>query len=518
MRSRSAVTLVLVLIAAVAVSIAAVNPHWPIWLVASIASLGAIGKPIIDAAGSNITHSVAARGQRLPRVRDPLDRAVLGIHPAIPLPDDSNQMISRELPTYIARDIDLELRGWLAAHTRTGGFVLVVGSAAAGKTRTAYEAIKATVPSWRLLVPDTHGDIGPISTRRTVIWLNDIHSYLSADGIKAASIRRLLTDKFRRALIVGTIWPDRFDALVADNNLDVINRDAHEVLDVLAHRFDLGPKFTEGEIAIARELAKQDPRLAEAVQIGNSTIAETLAAAPELFRRWRHSANPYGAAVITAAVIARRAGHPEPLPAAVLQSLAHECLTLEQRGRAANDWFSTALEWARLPVRGEAAPLTPQARVAGSVDGEKVSDVLVQRWADPITPKLWNLLINYATPISCQEIGYSAMSEYGLAKIAEDAFRKSTTGDNVLTLPLMMDLVSKLADRRGDATECEIWRRKADENGFPFISFLYYATKENKTEAAYWQKRLNEVSVSFTTLNAIAEALGTSIYEASTTE
>jgi hypothetical protein len=64
-----------------------------------------------------------------------------------------------------------------------------------------------------------------------------------------------------------------------------------------------------------------------------------------LISRWLNAADdPYGAAVITAAVIARRCGHPEPRPATVLESLAETLLTPAARARATGQWFQTALD------------------------------------------------------------------------------------------------------------------------------------------------------------------------------
>ena len=111
-------------------------------------------------------------------------------------------------------------------------------------------------------------------------------------------------------------------------------------------------------------------------ETGSQNLTETLAAAPDLIGRWLNAADPYGAAVITAAVIARRGGHPEPLPAIVLQSLAGTVLTTADRGRATEGWFQTALSWARAPVRGAAAPLTPQASIPGVIEGTKYQTCL----------------------------------------------------------------------------------------------------------------------------------------------
>jgi len=69
----------------------------------------------------------------------------LGLQNAIPLPDQAAADLSPFLPTYVVRDIDGNLRAFLGRAAKTGGFVLVIGPATAGKTRTAFEAISGAI-------------------------------------------------------------------------------------------------------------------------------------------------------------------------------------------------------------------------------------------------------------------------------------------------------------------------------------------------------------------------------------
>jgi hypothetical protein len=312
-------------------------------------------------------------GRGFPRIRDirDHDRSLLGIHPAIPLPADADPSLSVELPTYVLRDIDTGLRAWLAERQHTGGFLLLVGPAAAGKTRTLYEALRVVVPKWRLILPMSGAQVNELAAAdvdlsRTVVWLNDIPTFLGAEGLTAATVRRLLADRERPVLLVGTIWPDLFDALTrpaaTDGTQQDLGRDAREILSVLATRFDLTSDFSRHEQERARALAHHDPRLAEATHLNDPHIAQTLAAAPELIRRWRNPANPYGAAVITAAVTARRCGHPEPIPESVLRPLAEHVLAPTERATAPTDWFTEALDWARNPCAVKPPPSPPTPR------------------------------------------------------------------------------------------------------------------------------------------------------------
>jgi hypothetical protein len=445
-------------------------------------------------------------GRGFPRIRDirDHDRSLLGIHPAIPLPADADPSLSVELPTYVLRDIDTGLRAWLAERQHTGGFLLLVGPAAAGKTRTLYEALRVVVPKWRLILPMSGAQVNELAAAdvdlsRTVVWLNDIPTFLGAEGLTAATVRRLLADRERPVLLVGTIWPDLFDALTrpaaTDGTQQDLGRDAREILSVLATRFDLTSDFSRHEQERARALAHHDPRLAEATHLNDPHIAQTLAAAPELIRRWRNPANPYGAAVITAAVTARRCGHPEPIPESVLRPLAEHVLAPTERATAPTDWFTEALDWARQPVRGKAAPLTPHASSVGTIDGHRVSDVLVEHAATnpdapghTISAESWRLLLAHAAPGACADIGRSAYLELEKPDSAQRAFfRAAEAGD-----ARGMFNLGYLLEKRGDEAEAESWyRRAADAGNAAAMTNLGILLKERGDEAAaeVWWRR-----------------------------
>jgi hypothetical protein len=91
---------------------------------------------------------------RLPKVRDITDPVLLGVHKAasghlLAGQPGSGDSAGEHVPVYVPRDIDNSLRERLAA----GGFVLLVGDSAAGKTRAAFEAMGATLPGHVLIVP-----------------------------------------------------------------------------------------------------------------------------------------------------------------------------------------------------------------------------------------------------------------------------------------------------------------------------------------------------------------------------
>jgi Flp pilus assembly protein TadD len=478
----------------------AAHLHWPAWPLALgaaiIAALSGLARPVtavitqswakrtrrqIQRQGKarQIERDVGGRNKGLPQAGQITDRALLGIHPSIPLPADADASLPPDLPLYIPRDIDADLRAWITAHRQSGGLLLLVGPAAAGKTRSAYELAREMLADWPMFMPSTPAQLTDYihaspSPGKLIIWLNETQNFLGPDGLTTATVRRILASP-RPAIIIGTIWPQHYDTLTTppDTATSGTSQDAREILTMLADRKDLHPGFSDAEHRRGQSLAARDPRIAEAMNRTDSpNIAETLAAAPDLISRWLTAADAGGAAVITAAITARRCGHPEPLPGSILQPLAETILTPAQRARAQPGWFQPALNWARTPVRGLAAPLTPQAITPGTIDGDHISDVLVQHAdRDPdapghtITEHTWLLLINHATPGACKQIADTAHSSRHThhSAITERAIRKAAdTGD-----PTAMSNLGTLLEERGDAGQAEQWYRKAANAGDP---------------------------------------------------
>lgn len=130
--------LAVVVLTAAPVGVKAGELPWPKWLVAGVVAAGgvlvAVWTPLVkaraDALVARTTRAAERDAQaeaalnRVPTlkgrvllVRDVTDRALLGIHEAIPLPAESasEQGLSTELPTYVLRDIDADLRTKLGA-------------------------------------------------------------------------------------------------------------------------------------------------------------------------------------------------------------------------------------------------------------------------------------------------------------------------------------------------------------------------------------------------------------------
>ncbi|MET7381487.1 tetratricopeptide repeat protein [Streptomyces sp. NPDC005526] len=502
------------------------KPGWTVPIVLAVAGvLLGLWKPLLSARSDVLAARVKARADResraidalraLPtrkdkalRVEEVTSRAVLNIHKAIPLPAGAAGMgLSDELPEYVGRDIDADLRTYLTARSTTGGFALLVGPAAAGKTRTAYEALRHVLPDWRLLMPATGAEVNDLAAvgadlSHSVIWLNETQDFLTGSTpLSAGTVRRLLADTARPVILIGTIWPDRYDQLrgtaeapgsrsvgdlaaglqSAEEDQTIAGAEAgqpaetpgHNARDVLhqARPFAVSG-FSGAEWERAAELARRDPRLALATTHRESGMGMTqiLSAAPELIHRWEQADNPYGKAVLTAAVTARRCGHPDTIPNSVLQPLASHFLTGTQRATATAPWYDDALDWACRPVHhaGDIAPLRPHAKIIGHIDGYRVTDILTHHIAptapaqppDRLSADVWDTLIATVTADACNSVGYAAYVNNQLPQAAAAWTRAGEAGHT----EAMFNLGILLSDQ-GDDDGGRIWWTRAAEQG-----------------------------------------------------
>ena len=246
----------------------------------------------------------------------------LGVHPAIS-GEGSGSTTKFVLPTYIPREHDDAVASTLTEFAATGnsGMVLVRGSSCSGKTRTAFEATQHSIPKWNLFAPrDTAALLSALGSNRlssrTVVWLDDIHDYLeheSAETAAAALLDQL--DNQTHLIVVATTWPDRYESLSDATGRGTSGPQVRKLFK-RARRVDVPEHFS---LVLLRELprpAKYDPSLREAREaaLNSGRLCQTLAAGPDLVDHWRNGPDPYGRALIDAAVDAHRHRVRDPLP------------------------------------------------------------------------------------------------------------------------------------------------------------------------------------------------------------
>ncbi|GAA0458878.1 hypothetical protein [Streptomyces olivaceiscleroticus] len=425
---------------------------WPPWAPTAIAATGGVlllvANPLLKEALNQLI--TERRRQKkavdhlpggLRRVRKVHNRSLLGIHPAIPLPEGSDLQLSTDFPTYVAREVDNQLLRELGKVATEGGFVLLTGPAACGKTRCLYEAVNILFGDWRLAMPANGRQLtelvdSGIDLTRTVVWLDETQDFVEDGRLTAETVGRLLARPTHPVVLVGTMWREHYERLSSSTGKTAaagLNRDARRILR-LATQLPMPEAFGDDDRHRVESAAGTDPRLCEAFrqqqQRSDMSLTQTLAATPELIQRWEQANDPYGKAVLTAAVYARCCGYQEPLPPDLLQTLAEACLSQGQRATAGPEWFASAVAWATDPVRGSVAPLVPEAAEVDQLDGYRVTDILVHRaqhrprtTPSPVPDELWEVLIDHAPPKACTSIARAAQS-VGRSALAERAYKR----------------------------------------------------------------------------------------------
>ena len=400
------------------------------------------------------------------REHSPLD---LEVHRAINSPGEL-------LTTYIPRPHDEQLRLVMtdALHGRSGILVLVGGSST-GKTRACWEAVQLLPDSWRLWHPISPGrpdavieDLDRIQPR-TVVWLNETHHYLLTHNSDlgervAARLRELLRDPSRAPVVVlGTLWPEYWQRLTT--HLPVLARaeDPHaQARDLLANAgVEVAEAFTTSDITAAKN--SDDRRLVDAVaNARDMQVVQYLAGAPALLERYR-TAPPGAAALITAAMDARRVGHGLLLSSGLLERAAPGYLTDAQWNRLGDDWFRQALDDCLLLCRGGSSPIVrmrPRPERPAR-DTYRLEDYLEQtanlrRRVKAVPASLWDALLDNAPAEDLPNIGAAAQAR-GLYRIAFLFYRAAN-------LPRLIGQLLDICDRHEEALE---WYERAVADGDP---------------------------------------------------
>ncbi|MEV0136837.1 hypothetical protein AB0H83_51485 [Dactylosporangium sp. NPDC050688] len=345
------------------------------------------------------------------RVRQARPR-LLGVHAAIQIPG-----VAGELPPYVPRDLDADLRADLTAAATEGGFVLLMGGSSVGKTRALHEAVSDVLPEWWLLHPaDTRAITAhaEASTPRTVLWLDELQRYLNpAGGLPVAVMQQVINDG---TVVVATLWPDEYSMRTARPRAGQPDPYANDrELLGLTRLIEVPETFSRDEQRRANSLVGTDPRIRIALDTTDAGFTQVLAAGPALIQRWEHApaADCYGKALITAALDAHRVGAHQPVTSEFLEAAAPAYLTPAQQATAPRDWFDYALTYATAPVHGAAACLTPVPARMGVIAGYVTADYLRQqarrtRRTAALPDLVWQILVTHHHPDDSRRLAYNA--------------------------------------------------------------------------------------------------------------
>ena len=387
----------------------------------AVAILGGLPAAFLAWAALPGTVTKPAHGQPVRR----WDPVKLGVHQVIG---------GGPMPAYVRRPHDELLRAVLDPAVPASRLVVVRGGSSTGKTRAAYEAVADRLAGWKLDYPQ---DPAALKERldagipaRTVLWLGELRQYADADG-GAAVLGRLadLLEGDGRLLLITTMWPEQWNAYTAAARAGpgaadpvgtagrlleplpkLTGSDPAEIDPARGGVIDVPDQFAAADLEAAARTG--DPLLAEAAAAAagagqDGQLTQYLAGVPDLLRRYDGpGGDPYGQAVITAAMDATRLGHASPLPAALVQDAAVGYLTGPQRTEDIASWRDTALDWATAELMGAVRALQPVPPASGTgVAGYQVADYLDQhgrrtRQDQLGPPSLWDALTAHATSAS----------------------------------------------------------------------------------------------------------------------
>ncbi|MEO3797437.1 hypothetical protein ABGB14_45165 [Nonomuraea sp. B10E15] len=389
----------------------------------------------------------------------------LGVRAAIDVPGAFG-----DLPGYVKREVDGEICESLKRAVVEGGFVLLAGGSAVGKTRTAIEALREVAPQYWLLHPADAAHVRQVAQQRParlVVWLDELHRYLAEpDGLSAATVRAL---RQSGAILLATLHHDHpywksFGTDHVAGGADLHER-AHAVL-ALADVKYVDANFSDVEIRQARSVAETgDVRIGLALRVTEYGLVQTIAAAPQLIKYWK-GAGPYAAALLKAAADAKRLGAWGPLPTKLLKEAAYDYLTPRERAEVIDDdWFKAALEYCTRVLMGAASALVPVAPpgVMGKTMGYRLDGYLQEYGAAErrkVQPpaSCWQALVDHLHDPSDQTNVAWCARERLLYCYAEPLLRKAAD----VSSDAAGDLGSLLASQGRDSEAIEIFHGLAD--------------------------------------------------------
>jgi TPR repeat protein len=400
---------------------------------------------------------------RLPRVAE-LDPYTLGATPS----GYGSAGTYGERDRYVLRTKD-EL---LAAALRPGRLVMLVGPSKAGKTRTAFEVLRGH-DDWAgaLLAAPEPKSLGQLAGHPAlggsdplVIWLDDLQRFLPPAGeLSLATISRL-ADRPGPTVLLATLRTEQRARLRGPEG--ELSREVRVILD----------NATSIELASTRDDPGEQARAVAAYPQAASRpdgLAEILAGAPELLRRYREAAaaDPPLHMLVETCVDWARCAFTRPIPEPDLLALARDALEENRPDLDLTDeQMDEALRHARTPIaaRGQVALLGTR-RLSGRSRGYEAFDYLVAADdgqdgnARPVAETTWWSFLDRATDEDASGIGFAAWQRDSIPVAVAAGRRAAQAGDNDAQVNLALVLITRLDPP--ELAEARAWLTRAAEAG-----------------------------------------------------
>jgi Tfp pilus assembly protein PilF len=375
------------------------------------------------------TPQPTADGPRAPVLADLLmtGTGADGLPPAVPAVDLYRDLgVSPSIPVkagapdlYIERGEDGAIR---EALTRSR-FVIVKGAPKAGKSRSAFEAVRAIYPAALLIAPwpkenalsqIAENDLLNGYSGRVVFWLDDLAGFLTTE-LDRAIVGKLFR-LYPQALLVGTILAAD---LSARKNAPGVSSAIPDLLRLAADgEVRLPSSPTPGELARARQLY---PGQEFSDDVG---IAEQLVAADLLKGYFEDAGNDVGWCLVMAAVDWLRTGATSPVPRSVLRNLAVNYCDLRRANlRMGDQEIDAGFEWAEHTFGSSEALLNVVERDADRSPLTYQAFGPLRTVVDtPVPSSLWRTAASIAPPADLIPVALGALAVGpGLRDVAKGA-------------------------------------------------------------------------------------------------
>ena len=379
------------------------------------------------------------------------------------------------LPGYVRRKHDDVLREVMNPAVTSSRVVVLRGGSSTGKTRAAYEAVSECLPDWLVDNPRTAAILAERLRQglapRTVVWLDDLSHFVAPDTEVLAELNDALT-RTDRVVVIATVWPAHWGAYTrygppppgkADSFLGLspllkwlpeLSATTGDFDPGLGGVIDVPDRFTKADLQRARR--QRDRAVASAITAAKAAgaagmVTQYLAGVPDLEEHYMGpGAEPYGRAVITAAMDAVRFGHAGPFPAALLRQAVLGYLDDSQRTLEQDHWWQASLDYATRVLRGTVAALTPVPPATGTgIDGYRLADYLDQlgrrmRQTSLGPASLWEALATHTS--QSEDLSRIAQTAYnrGLYRYAAILWRRAILAGGISAVQDLLKLLAQV--------------------------------------------------------------------------
>ncbi|MFE9425308.1 trypsin-like serine protease [Kitasatospora sp. NPDC006697] len=401
---------------------------------------------------------------------------------------------------YVPRSFEGDLEVCLTEASKGGGFVLLTGPSAAGKTRSGFEAVRRTLPDRLLCRPSGAADLralvdAHLPDAKHLVWLDDLERHLHNAGLTPELLAHL---QRRGTVVVATLRSQLYAELLEQDGVTGSfgeslygPRAAGRVLRQARH-VPVPRRWFGSERDRASKV--DDPRIIEALAAGEQYgLAEYLAAGPQLAKLWEAGAShrPRGAALVATAVDLARTGLTGPLPIDAIEELHTDYLRRMGGAVLRPEPLTEAWKWASSEFLGVTSLLVPSEGGGWRPFDYLVTEVSrVQGRSDVLGDAVWRKALDLAEGRNRSLLALSALTA-DRPDIAAAALRLPAESGEV---EAMVGLAAVLIES-GDREKGELWLRKAarQEDGTAMLSLgSFLVFHGNREEGEKWLERAVE--------------------------